>query len=57
VKIMLFAKSSGGIHDPPASMALSLEVSTFAMKFFLDPLEEIKIIKTWIFKDFFNKMF
>jgi hypothetical protein len=44
LKNEVFAKSSGWIHDPPAWMALPLGLK-FAMKIFLDPLEEIKIIK------------
>jgi hypothetical protein len=40
VKIMLFAKSDGWIHDPPALMALPLGPKNYDGNFFWTPKKE-----------------
>jgi hypothetical protein len=42
VKIMLFAKSYGWTHDPPASMALPLGPKEYDEHFFWTPKKELK---------------
>jgi hypothetical protein len=42
VKIMLFAKSYGWIHDPPASMALPQGPKKYDEIVFLTPKKELK---------------